>query len=60
MGEPSSKEERSASARLPTEDEVQLHMWQKAVFLDSGNGGRETADSLRLRMAQLDYHTLTE
>ena len=58
MSEPSGKEERSSGPT--TEDEVELHLWQKAYFSDSGNGGREAADSLRLRMAQLDYHILTE
>lgn len=58
MDESGGKEKTSIGP--PTEEEVQLYLWQKAYFLDSGNGGREAADSLRLRMAQLDYHCLTE
>lgn len=41
------------------ENDMLLHLWQKAAFMDSGQGiPREVADSLRLRIAQLSsYHT---
>lgn len=41
------------------ENDMLLYMWQKAAFMDSGQGiPREMADSLRLRVAQLgSYHT---
>lgn len=38
-----------------SEDELELHLWQKAFFLDNGSSARHTADSLRLRLAHLRY-----
>ena len=41
------------------EDEASLFLWQRAVFMesdsDSSAGNRATADSLRLRLGQLEY-----
>lgn len=50
--------ERDA-VRDEEENDMLLYMWQKAAFMDSGQGiPREMADSLRLRIAQLSsYHT---
>ena len=41
------------------ENDMLLYLWQRAVFMDSGQGiPREMADSLRLRIGQLSsYHT---
>lgn len=54
----SSKNEMLTEA--PSEDEIRLHMWQKASFSCDEKGARETADTLRLKLAQLNYHRLTE
>ena len=37
------------------EDELELHLWQKAYFLDDGSSARHAADSLRMRLAHLHY-----
>lgn len=41
---------------LPTEDQLQLYLWQRACFHDTCHGPREKADSLRLQLAQLSYY----
>ena len=51
-GHPSSSTD-SKLHRISDRD-VQLHIWQKAAFADNGTGGRETADSIRLRLTQLE------
>ena len=38
------------------EDELELHLWQKALFLDDGSSVRNSVDSLRLRLAHLHYY----
>ena len=38
-----------------SEEELSLFLWQKAAFMDTDSGGRATADSLRLRLGQLEY-----
>lgn len=53
---------KSSEAELSAEEEendMLLYLWQKAAFMDSGQGiPREMADSLRLRVAQLSsYHS---
>ncbi len=42
--------------KLPTEDQLQLYLWQKASFLDTGHGPSDKADTLRLQLAQLSYY----
>lgn len=37
------------------EDELELHLWQRACFLDDGSSVRHKVDSLRLRLAHLQY-----
>ena len=37
------------------EEEQSLYLWQRAAFYDPEGGARGTADSLRLRMAHLEY-----
>ena len=46
-------------ADLEEENDMLLYLWQKASFMDTGQGiPREMADSLRIRVAQLgSYHT---
>ena len=41
------------------ENDMLLYLWQRAAFMDTGQGiPREKAESLRLRIAQLySYHT---
>ncbi len=48
-----------ASDGLPTEHQLQLYLWQKASFLDTGHGPSDRADSLRLQLAQLSYYSKT-
>ena len=38
-----------------SEEEFSLYLWQKAAFLESESGARAAADSLRLRLGQLEY-----
>ena len=47
--------QRSISGDKLSEDEVELHLWQKAYFLDDGSSVRHSADSLRMRLAHLHY-----
>lgn len=49
----------TSSGSIKEENDMLLYMWQKAAFIDSGQGiPREKADSLRLRISQLSsYHT---
>ena len=49
----------SSFSSIEEENEVLLNLWQRAAFIDSGQGiPREKADSLRLRTAYLSaYHT---
>lgn len=53
------KELSESTLEVEEENDMLLYMWQKAAFIDSGQGvPREMADSLRLRIAQLSsYHT---
>lgn len=45
----------SVSGDTLSEDELELHLWQKAFFLDDGSNVRHSADSLRMRLAHLQY-----
>lgn len=47
--------ERSLVGGELSEDELELHLWQRAFFLDDGSSVRHTADSLRMRLAQLKH-----
>ena len=53
--------EDSADSQLSKKEEndMLLYMWQRAAFMDSGQGvPKEMTDSLRLRVTQLgSYHT---
>lgn len=44
----------SAGGEL-SEGELELHLWQRAFFLNDGSCVRHAVDSYRLRMAQLHY-----
>ena len=48
------EESPPAGARL-SDDELELHLWQRAYFLDDGSSVRLAVDSLRLRLAHLHY-----
>ena len=50
----------SVSGDKLSEDELELHLWQKAFFLDDGSSVRHSADSLRLRLAHLHYYRTKE
>ena len=58
MAEGCSSQEGQVKTAEEEENDMLLHMWQKAAFMDSGQGiPREVADSLRLRVVQLgSYH----
>ncbi len=43
--------------KFPTEDQLQLYLWQRASFMDTGHSPSDKADSLRLKLAQLSYYT---
>ena len=50
----------STSGDKLSEDELELHLWQKAFFLDDGSSVRHSADSLRMRLAHLHFYCAKE
>ena len=50
--------DKRGEERIPTEDQMQLFLWQKADFLDTGHAPSDKADSLRLKLAQLEFYRL--
>lgn len=50
----------SVSGDKLSEDEVELHLWQKSFFLDDGSSVRNSVDSLRMRLAHLHYYCTKE
>ncbi|XP_064382499.1 fidgetin-like protein 1 isoform X2 [Halichondria panicea] len=50
-------EDTDGEEKLPTEDQLQLYLWQRASFIETGHGPSDKADSLRLKLAQLSYYT---
>ena len=50
----------SLAGETLTGDELELHLWQNAYFMGDGSNVRHTADSLRLRLAHLQYYSAKE